>query len=209
MTANPDEHEYRIAKNRLETLVDGIFAIAMTLLVLTINIAKPATEDAPGMLPGILMGLLPQIFTLVLAFLILAFFWHGHHRQFHFVRIVDPPLFWITIFQLITIVLVPFTTDIAGDYPGVEAAVLPFHLSILAVGLVYALHWRYICASPQLCNPVPDSRVMKIWSRETTLIPIVAIIAGLLSLATPLGSLLVYLVAPAVWYYMRRNPSPA
>ena len=208
MSANPDQNTYHIAKNRLETLVDGIFAIAMTLLVLTINIAKPTSEDAPRVLFGILMGLIPQIFTLILAFLILAFFWYGHHRQFHFVRTVDPVLLWITIFLLITIVLVPFTTDIAGDYPVMEIAVLPFHLNILAVGLVYALHWRYICASPQLCNPVPDQKVMRGWTRETALIPIVAIIAGLLSFLTPVGSLLVYLIAPAGWYLLHRNSSP-
>jgi uncharacterized membrane protein len=208
MPGSTEEAEYHIAKNRLETLVDGIFAIAMTLLVLTINISKPAAEDAPQVLPGIFMGLLPQVFTLVLAFLILAFFWHGHHRQFHFVRTVDPVLLWITIFLLITIVLVPFTTDIAGDYSGVEAAVLPFHLNILLVGLVYSLHWRYICASPQLCSPVPDERVAKVWSRETTLIPVVALIGAVLSLLTPIGSLLVYLVAPVAWYFLQRNPRP-
>lgn len=200
--------EYHIAKNRLETLVDGIFAIAMTLLVLTINIAKPAAEDAPRVLPVILAGVLPQIFTLVLAFFILAFFWHGHHRQFHFVRTVDPVLLWITIFMLITIVLVPFTTDIAGDYSGIEAAVLPFHLNILLVGLVYSLHWKYICASPQLCSPVPDQRVAKVWSRETTVIPVVALIGAVLSLLTPMGSLLVYLIAPVAWYLLHRNPQP-
>jgi uncharacterized membrane protein len=200
--------EYHIAKNRLETLVDGVFAIAMTLLVLTINVVKPAAEDAPRVLPGMFLGLLPQVFTLVVAFLVLAFFWHGHHRQFHFVRTVDPVLLWITIFMLITIVLIPFTTDIAGDYAGVEAAVLPFHLNILAVGLVYSLHWKYICSSPQLCSPVPDRHVVLVWSREITLIPVVALVAAALSLITPTGSLLVYLIAPLVWYVFRSSPKP-
>ena len=117
-----EEAKYLISKDRLETLVDGIFAIAMTLLVLTITIDKPAPEDAVTVLPGVLAGLLPQIFTLVLAFIVLAVFWQAHNRQFRLVQPVDTVHLWIIIFMLIAIVLVPFSTDISGDYPYVGVA---------------------------------------------------------------------------------------
>lgn len=200
--------EYRIAKSRLEALVDGIFAIAMTLLVYTITITKPPAVQAAAVLPSTLVSLIPQVFILVVAFLILAFFWHTHHRHFHFVHTVSPMLLWITIFMLITIVFVPFSTDISGDYPQVEAAVLLFHINICAVGLLFALHWKYISGSPLLCRPVPDPHIIYVWSRETVLIPVVAACAALVSLVTPGGSLLIYLLAPAGWYLLRRYAPP-
>jgi uncharacterized membrane protein len=198
--------EYLIAKDRLETLIDGIFAIAMTLLVLTITIDKPTPEEAPAVLPGILWGLLPQILTLTVAFIVIAVFWQVHNRQFHFVRAVDPVHLWIIIFMLIAIVLVPFSTDISGDYPNVGVAALLFNLNIFAAGLMIALHWRYISIHPQLCCPLPELRVMKIWSWEVALIPAVALVAVFLSFVTPVGSLLVYLFTPFAWFFLHRHP---
>jgi len=197
---------YHIAKNRLETLADGIFAIAMTLLVLTITIDKPAPEEARAVLPGILWGLLPQIFTLTIAFIVLAVFWQVHNRQFHFVRAVDPVHIWITIFMLVAIVLVPFSTDISGDYPDVGVAALLFNLNVFTAGLMIALQWWYICKNPLLSSPLPEPRVRRIWSWEVALIPGVALVAVFLSFVTPVGSLLLYLFAPFVWILLHRYP---
>jgi uncharacterized membrane protein len=115
--------EYHIAMNRLETLVNGIFAFAMTILVLGISPPKPPLSLAPSVLPGMIIELIPQVFLFIVAFLILAHFWLGHHRQFSFVRTVDPALLWINILLLIPIVFIPFATDLAGDYPDVLSAV--------------------------------------------------------------------------------------
>nr|WP_319377070.1 TMEM175 family protein [uncultured Methanoregula sp.] len=193
-----DGYEYHIAKNRLETLFDGIFAIAMTLLVLGIASPKPPVSEAPKLLPGEIFNLFPQFFIFVVAFLVLAIFWLIHHRQFHFVKIVDPKLLWINIFLLIFIVLVPFSTDMAGDYPEVPVAVLFFHLNILIVGLLFAVHWKYIYRSEYLCDPVPDQNIIRARFIDTALIPIVAVVAILVSFVSCPASLLVYLAIPAV-----------
>jgi len=192
------ETEYHIAKNRLETLIDGIFAIAMTLLVLGIASPKPPASQAMELLPKEIFHLIPQFFIFVIAFLILAIFWLSHHRQFHFVRIVDPRLLWINVFLLIFIVLVPFSTDVAGDYPEVPVAVLFFHVNVLMVGLLFAVHWKHICRSEQLCDPHPDEKVIRARFIDTALIPIVAIAAIITSVFSCPASLLIYLVIPVV-----------
>ncbi|WP_321505618.1 TMEM175 family protein [uncultured Methanoregula sp.] len=193
-----EETEYHIAKNRLETLIDGIFAIAMTLLVLGIAAPKPTASQAPELLPREIFHLFPQFFIFVIAFLVLAIFWLIHHRQFHFIRIVDPRLLWINVFLLIFIVLIPFSTDMAGDYPEVPIAVLFFHVNILIVGLIFAVHWRHICRSEHLCNAPPDDSVIRARFIDTTLIPIVAVVAILISMVSSPASLLVYLVIPVI-----------
>lgn len=204
---NGTDDEYHIAKNRLETLIDGIFAIAMTLLVLTIAIPKPAADQAQAVLPGLIFRLFPQLFLCIIAFLVLAVFWLGHHRQFHFVQTVDPGLLWINIFLLIFIVLVPFSTDIAGDYPDILIAALSFHVNILIVGLFFCLHWHHICGSPHLCGRTPDPSTIRTRYLQTALIPSIAFLGILASFVDPSGSLLVYFIAPVPYYLLHRARS--
>jgi len=205
MNVTDGDLEYHIAKNRLETLIDGIFAIAMTLLVLTITIPRPSAEQAPAVLPGLILGLFPQLFLCIVAFLVLAVFWLGHHRQFHFVQTVDPTLLWINIFLLIFIVLLPFSTDIAGDYAGIGIAVLTFHVNVLVVGLLFCLHWHYICRSAHLCTRIPDPAAIRVRYLQAALIPAVAFLAILVSFVDPSGSLLVYFLVPVPYYLLTRS----
>jgi uncharacterized membrane protein len=202
MNGTDAEPEYHIAKNRLETLIDGIFAIAMTLLVLTVAIPKPSAELAPAVLPGLIFDLFPQLFLCIVAFLVLAVFWLGHHRQFHFVQMVDPTLLWINIFLLIFIVLIPFSTDIAGDYSDVAIAVLSFHVNVLIVGLFFCLHWHHISSSPHLCGHIPGPSAIRARYLETALIPAVAFLAILVTFIDPSDSLLVYFIAPIPYYLL-------
>jgi uncharacterized membrane protein len=208
MTGRVEGLEYHIAKNRLETLVDGIFAIAMTLLVLGIAPPKPEVSLAPAVLPDMIFDLVPQVFLFIVAFLVLALFWLGHHRQFHFVHKVDPVLLWINILLLIAIVFVPFSTDVAGDYPEVQSAVLLFHANMFVVGLMFSVQWHHICRHEHLCEPVPEPKIIRHWSLQSALVPAIAVSGGLLALMSPAFSLLIYLVLPLGTYLLRRIASP-
>jgi uncharacterized membrane protein len=94
-----------------------------------INPPKPECSQAHTILPGQIFHLFSEIFLFIIAFLILAGFWLDHHRQFHFVSTIDSRLLWINIFLLISVVLIPFSTDVAGDYPEVQVAVLLFSMN--------------------------------------------------------------------------------
>ncbi|HJX55299.1 MAG TPA: TMEM175 family protein [Methanoregula sp.] len=199
--------EYHISKIRLETMVDGIFAIAMTLLVLGITPPKPAESQAQAILPGMIFDLIPEIFIFIIAFLILASFWLNHHRHFHFVRSVDSRLLWINIFLLISIVFIPFSTDLAGDYPDVQIAVLLFHINILIVGLFFAYQVSYISKSEHLCDPETDRNFLQSHYLRSMLIPAVSFGAVIISFVNPSVSLMVYLVIPVGLYFLIRSGS--
>jgi uncharacterized membrane protein len=204
MSGQREKMEYHISKNRLETMVDGIFAIAMTILVLGINPPKPEISHAQEVLPGQIFDLIPEIFIFIIAFLILAGFWLDHHRQFHFVRTVDSRLLWITIFLLISVVLIPFSTDVAGDYPDIMIAVLLFHINILIVGLIFSYHLHYISQSKYLLDPEADSKSLRVLFYQSLLVPGIALIAVLISVVNPSVSLLVYLMIPFAKYFVIR-----
>ena len=194
--------EYHISKNRLETLVDGIFAFAMTLLVLGITPPKPDISEAPAVLTSQIFNLIPEFFLFIIAFLILSSFWLGHHRHFHFIRAVDPRLLWINIFLLIFIVLLPFSTDIGGDYPGIQVAVLLFHINILIIGTIFSYHLYYISQSEILRDPQADKDFLREQFNHSLLLPGIASLAVIFSFVYPSVSLLVYLVVPISGYFL-------
>ena len=198
MSQETVRHEYHIAKNRLETMVDTIFAFAMTLLVLGIGMPQLSVSQAATELPGYIQKLLPQFILFVIAFLIFAFFWIEHHRQFHHLRIIDPAILRFNVAILIFIVLIPFTTDVSATYDGVQIAVLLFHVNILIVGALFLGQWMYICRCNHLCESDFDiiSGKNRLWLLAS--IPSVAILGIALSFVSPPYSLLVYLLVPAI-----------
>src|SRR5213594_4294705 len=81
-----------LPKNRLETLVDGVFAIAMTILVLELR--APDTLG-PGGLAQSLFDLRSRFATFVISFIVLGVYWFAHHQVFHFLLRVNRTLVWL------------------------------------------------------------------------------------------------------------------
>ena len=89
-----------LPKNRLETLVDGVFAIAMTILVLELR--APQTLGPGGLAQG-LVDLGSRFATFLISFIVLGVYWFAHHQVFHFVLRVNRTLVWLNILFLMGI----------------------------------------------------------------------------------------------------------
>jgi uncharacterized membrane protein len=198
MSGFEQDNPHRISKGRLETMVDTIFAFAMTLLMLGISVPESSLSQTATDLSADLVKLIPQFVLFVIAFLVLAFFWIEHHRQFHYLRIVDPTILRFNIAILIFIVLIPFTTDVAGAYDGVRIAVLLFHVNILIVGALFLGQWMYIGRCSHLCDAEFDSATKRKRFRLLANIPSVAILGIAVAFFSPPFSLLVYLLVPFI-----------
>ncbi|MDO9550307.1 MAG: TMEM175 family protein [Methanoregula sp.] len=197
MSGSELNNPHRISKGRLETMVDTIFAFAMTLLVLSIAMPELPVNEAATELPGYLSKLLPQFILFIIAFLVLALFWIEHHRQFHYLRIVDPAILRFNIAILIFIVLIPFSTDVSGAYDGVRIAVLILHVNILILGALFLVHWMYLCRCCHLCEAEFDANTAgRFWILAT--VPTVAIFGIVVAFFSPTYSLLVYLLIPVI-----------
>lgn len=198
MSGFEQDNPHRISKGRLETMVDTIFAFAMTLLVLGMAMPQLSVSQAATELPEYLGKLLPQFILFIIAFLILAIFWIEHHRQFHYLRIVDPTILRFNIAILIFIVLIPFNTDVSGAYDGVLIAVLLFHANILILGGLFLGHWAYICRRSHLSDADfdCDNEGAQFWILAT--VPSVAILGILVAFFSPPYSLLVYPLIPII-----------
>ncbi len=204
MSGHESRNEDYISKNRLEALVDSVFAFAMTLLVISLAIPPIPQSQAATELPVYLSGMAHEFTSFIIAFLLLAVFWTVHHRNFHHLRTINSRVLWLNIFILICIVLVPFSTSVSGDYPDVPVAVILFHTNLLAIGLLFAGHWYYITHTPRLVESAIDEKIVRCGSEKALITPVIAATAIALSFFIPSQSMLTYLlIPPGIWLIQR------
>ena len=128
---------------RLETLVDGIFAIAMTLLVLGLAVPQINRSLSNEVVTNAIFNIIPNFISFVVSFLLLAIFWKIHHRIFKQINLMNGTLLWINVIWLLFIVLVPFSATLTGDYGQFTISNVIFNLNMLGIASLLYLNWHY------------------------------------------------------------------
>ncbi|NYB52056.1 MAG: DUF1211 domain-containing protein [Methanobacteriaceae archaeon] len=127
---------------RIETLVDGIFAIALTLLVLGISVPSISNPTETALYQA-LLDLLPNFYSYFISFILLAVFWRINHAQFNRIKKADNTLLWIIILWLLLVALVPFSAFFVGEYGNFQIPNIFFDLNLFAIGFLLFLNWRH------------------------------------------------------------------
>ncbi|MGZ4689323.1 MAG: TMEM175 family protein [Acidimicrobiia bacterium] len=126
--------------DRVVAFSDGVFAIAITLLILSIDVPNVSDKH----LGKALEDLLPQLFTYALSFLVVGMYWMAHHRTFRSLARVNRTLLWINLLLLGFVALLPFPTEIMGKYGNTTLGTVIYASSLVAVGSISVLLWWYI-----------------------------------------------------------------
>jgi uncharacterized membrane protein len=129
---------------RLAALSDGIFAVAMTLLVL--DLRAPATElvhSEQDLWRG-LLAVAPQILMYLMSFLTLGIFWVGQQTQLNHLERANRSLSWMHLVFLFAVTLMPFSTKLLAEFTQYRTALVMYWLNILLLGA--ALYWTWDCA---------------------------------------------------------------
>ncbi len=143
------QHDHLLPANRLETLGDGVFAIAMTILVLEIQVPH---VEGPGLLHG-LRVLWPKFASYALSFVMLGVLWIGHYFQFHYIRRTDRTLIWLNLMLLLTITFLPFGAGVLGNNYDDVVAIALYGGTILLSGFALLLHWNHATKTPGIVRP--------------------------------------------------------
>src|ERR1700749_744215 len=120
--------------DRLLALSDGVVAIAITLLVLQLNVPLPAAltnPDSASELAGQLGKGTDQLISYVISFCVIAQFWLVHHRVFRRITGQQEGLAWWNFAFLFTITIMPFTSDLLGEFASNPLAVDIFAANLL------------------------------------------------------------------------------
>ena len=176
---------FYLSKHRLEALTDGIFAVAMTLLVIELKIPETAHITTGEQLIAALGQLVPKFVAWVISFFVLAIFWASHHRLFHFVRVIDGKLTWLTIGYLACVSLMPFSSALTGEYGGALVAQTFYSINMALLGMMALLKSRHIHMHPELCGPPIPVSVFKGARLRTSGLIVVAAMAIAITAALP------------------------
>ncbi|HTX35176.1 MAG TPA: TMEM175 family protein [Bryobacteraceae bacterium] len=142
----PDSYN-RIAGHsveRLAALSDGVFAVAMTLLVLDLRAPAMEAIHSERDLWAALAALAPRLLMYVLSFMTLGIFWVGQQTQLNYLARSDRSLSWIHIVFLFAISVMPFSTSLLAQFTEYRLALVIYWINILLIGAVLYVSW--VCA---------------------------------------------------------------
>lgn len=185
-----------LSPHRLEALADGIFAIAMTLLVLELRVPE---GTGPGDLASRLVDLWPRFATFFISFVVLGVYWFAHHQTFYFLVRVNRTLVWLSLLFFLGAVLIPFVASLLGSYP-LDPVALSLYGAVLGLlAIVGYVIWWYITGDRGLIDEKLDPDLVRKVSRWIAAGPSIMPVAIGMAFVAPVVSLLIYLALPAVF----------
>jgi uncharacterized membrane protein len=126
--------------DRVVFFSDAVFAIAMTVLVLTLQLPAGTTDAEVA---HALRAALPSVYTYALSFAVISLYWLAHHRMFRYVRRLDPALLALNLAMLGFVAFVPFPTSVLGDHGRTTAAVVFYASTMAILGSLISALWYY------------------------------------------------------------------
>ena len=198
-SSNSSKHEMPHATSgttRIEAISDGIFAVAMTLLILGIKLPEHASATA---LPGALFGLWSQVLAFAVSFLISTFFWIAHTLLFESIERSDRTLLWINAAFLMFLVLVPLSTQLIATYGHTRASVVVYGVNIILVGVMLQLTWAYASRGRRLISDDSSESYIKLTSTRLFALPLMGAISICVAYLNTTVSLVIYVVGPILF----------
>jgi uncharacterized membrane protein len=129
--------------SRILAFTDGVFAIAITLLVLQIEVPDGLTSNADFL--DRLGDMWPDLFAFGISFMVIGVYWINHHRLMRMVREYDHALMGVTMLYLFWVVLLPFSSQLIGEYGSKVTLSTVFYIVNLAlIAMSQALMTRVI-----------------------------------------------------------------
>jgi TMEM175 potassium channel family protein len=197
-----------LSKGRMEALTDGIFAIAMTLLVLELKVPDmPKSTGSAELLHRLGEGT-PAFFSFLVSFLYCGLLWMMHHLAMHFIRHLKLALVWLNLLFLMSVSLVPFSCALLGHFMrSLVAQEIYFANLFVCAVLLYA---QWVVAHQKGLISQDDPLAAAVMGRRLMAFPL-ALVAGMgATLYRPTaGFYAVAIVLLGLRAWQRRVTSPA
>jgi uncharacterized membrane protein len=172
MATRRTARESSVSTARIEAFSDGVFAIAITLLVLQLNLPHLPVHPTDRDLWNALFQMAPSYFTFVLSFAVIGRYWLAHHALFHRIQKSDGKLAVLNLLLLLTVVALPFPTEVLGQYGNLAAAVIFYAVSISLIGLMMGVLWRHAVKRGLLYPDVSQRTIRNSYYRSSS-VPII------------------------------------
>jgi uncharacterized membrane protein len=140
------------ALNRVLAISDGVFAFAVTLLVLDLAVPVLSQGASSADLWKALSKEYVSFLSYITSFLIASIWWNAHNGNFRRIRNCDSTLRWLNLLFLLWIALLPFFTKILDQYNTLQIAVVLYATDQAAAGIFMTLSWWYASKNHRLVD---------------------------------------------------------
>ncbi len=184
---------------RLEAFSDGVFAIAITLLVLDIKVPEPDLLKEKGIgLAGALLDEWPIYVAYVTSFITVLIMWANHHTLIDQVKRSDRQLLFLNGLLLMSVTIVPFPTSLLARYikepAGAPVAAAVYGATFTAIAILFNLVWWYAARNNRLLDRQADPAVARTITRRYIFGPGLYLAGTLLALLNPTVGLLIFML---------------
>lgn len=175
--AEPDEPEGERETGRLEAFSDGVFAIAITLLILTIQV-PPSDKTADKQLAARLLDSWPSYAAYLISFAFILIMWINHHNLFRLIHRTDQTFLLLNGLLLLFVTFVPFPTALLAQYitsqseDNQKVAALVFNGTYVLLATAFNLLWRYASHGRRLLGKRADPQVVADVNRRFSFGPV-------------------------------------
>jgi TMEM175 potassium channel family protein len=185
---------------RLEAFSDGIFAFAMTLLVL--GLRDPVTSGG-NLLSG-LVNEWPAFFAFFTSFFSVLVMWVNHHNMFTYIRRISTSFMFLNGFLMLTVTLTPFTTMLIADHitlGDASTAAEVYSGVFLLLGVIWNLCWRHASKGNRLLSSTLDENAFKNVNRDYNFGTLLYAVAFGLAFVNGLASVVLVLLLAGFWAF--------
>lgn len=192
-----NQRGFLVEKSRVLGFSDGVLAIVITIMVLSITLPTQPTWEAA-------LEVAPSLFTYLLSFVYVGIYWNNHHHFFALVKDVNGTILWANLHLLFWLSLVPLSTRWINDSGFAQIPVFVYGLNLLLAALAFTLLTSIVRRGEG-----PDGDMKKAfegtmrWKTPATLILYVG--GTLLALANPLIGFAAFIVAALIWLVPERR----
>lgn len=188
-----------LSASRIEALSDGVFAIAMTLLIFGLKVPVLPKGVAASLLIKGVLAVWPQAAVFALSFITAGTLWVAHRGQFHYIHRTDRQLLWINIVFLMFVSIIPFVTALLGQYPTYAFSVILYGANMILTVLTLWYHWRYATSKHRLTAPHLSEAVIRLQTRRILIGPCIYLFAIAICGLVPWISIVLYAVVPVAY----------
>jgi uncharacterized membrane protein len=194
-----DEREIDDApgNDRLLALSDGVFAFAMTLLIIGIGVPEPEAVATTG-LPRYILNHESGFFIWILSFLVIGLFWRAHHRLFRELRGHDETVFFLNLLMLLCVAFMPYPTQLIGRYGSSQFAVVLYSATMLLITLMSALISIHALRSPSLLRSPNSREQLRTGLARGLGVELVCVLSIVVSFFSTSAAILCYVLFPFV-----------
>lgn len=201
---NMTTHEKLPMKSlRLEALGDGIFSIAMTLMVLELKFPEVEMDSWHNFIAAV-ASVKYNFLCYILSFIVLGIMWFGHRVMFEYIGRSNRYFIFLGVLFYMVVCLVPFSTRLLAEHPLKWFSILIYAFNLSMCNITLYIQWNYGVSRKTLLDRELTTEVKEIADFLFLISPVVYAIAVAFSFFSPLVSIFIFAITPLIYILPNR-----